>query len=122
MSMPSLNEPGNHLGKQIQVAVALRGSTPTQRDGKLSSGLARSLGADGLASFDTLRMPRMAVRPLRVPSCCFPHASPISPSEPGKQKAAPKGRTKQLISFRKFGAGEGIRTLDPNLGRMVFRT
>ena len=24
-----------------------------------------------------------------------------------------------LISIRKFGAGEGIRTLDPNLGKVV---
>ncbi len=24
-----------------------------------------------------------------------------------------------LISLRKFGAGEGIRTLDPNLGKVV---
>ena len=26
---------------------------------------------------------------------------------------------KTLISLRKFGAGEGIRTLDPNLGKVV---
>ena len=27
--------------------------------------------------------------------------------------------SKSLILFRKFGAGEGIRTLDPNLGKVV---
>ena len=26
---------------------------------------------------------------------------------------------KTMIYFRKFGAGEGIRTLDPNLGKVV---
>ena len=35
---------------------------------------------------------------------------------PCKQKAAPKAAFNQLISLRKSGAGEGIRTLDPNLG------
>jgi hypothetical protein len=33
------------LGKQIQDAVAILGSTPTPRDGKLFGGLAPSLGA-----------------------------------------------------------------------------
>jgi hypothetical protein len=36
---------------------------------------------------------------------------------PGKQKTAPKDRFTTLISLRKSGAGEGIRTLDPNLGK-----
>jgi hypothetical protein len=39
--------------------------------------------------------------------------------EAGKQKAALRDRFKSLILFRKFGAGEGIRTLDPNLGKVV---
>ena len=50
---------------------------------------------------------------------CFPHASPISPTVPGKQKAAPRGRFKSLIFREETGAGEGIRTLDPNLGKVV---
>ena len=36
-----------------------------------------------------------------------------------KQKAAPQGRSKHLIYREKTGAGEGIRTLDPNLGKVV---
>ena len=50
---------------------------------------------------------------------CFPSASPTPAQRPGKQKAAPKDRSKPLISLRKSGAGEGIRTLDPNLGKVV---
>jgi hypothetical protein len=37
---------------------------------------------------------------------------------PGKQKT-PVGRSKSLVFLRKSGAGEGIRTLDPNLGKVV---
>ena len=47
---------------------------------------------------------------------CFPGASPAPTQRPGKQKTAPKDRFNTLISLRKSGAGEGIRTLDPNLG------
>ncbi len=51
-------------------------------------------------------------------------ASPAPTRWAGKQKAAPKDRFTTLISLRKSGAGEGIRTLDPNLGnrtRPLFR-
>jgi hypothetical protein len=34
-------------------------------------------------------------------------------------ETAPKDRFNTLISSRKPGAGEGIRTLDPNLGKVV---
>jgi hypothetical protein len=61
-------------------------------------------------------MPRVAVRPLRSSLCRFPHASPGSPSPAGKQETAPEDHPKPLTSLMKFGAGEGIRTLDPNLG------
>ena len=53
---------------------------------------------------------------------CFlllPPASPVFVPGSGKQKTAPKDRSKPLISLRKSGAGEGIRTLDPNLGKVV---
>ena len=29
-------------------------------------------------------------------------------------------RTRELVRFMEFGAGEGIRTLDPNLGKSQF--
>ena len=50
---------------------------------------------------------------------CFPGASPAPTRWAGKQKTAPKDRFNTLISLRKSGAGEGIRTLDPNLGKVV---
>ena len=64
-------------------------------------------------------MPRVAVRPLRSSLCRFPHASPGSPSPAGKQETAPEDHPKPLTSLMKFGAGEGIRTLDPNLGKVI---
>jgi hypothetical protein len=36
-------------------------------------------------------------------------------------KSAPEGAYKVLIIFRNFGAGEGIRTPDPNLGKVELR-
>jgi hypothetical protein len=50
---------------------------------------------------------------------CFPGASPASTQWAGKQKTAPKDRLNSLISLRKSGAGDGIRTHDPNLGKVV---
>jgi hypothetical protein len=46
---------------------------------------------------------------------CFPGTA----GQRGKQKAGPKDRAMSLISLRKLGAGEGIRTLDPNIGKVV---
>ncbi len=65
----------------------------------------------------TLSMPQAAESPLHFTFCCFPPASPPLPPGPGKQKPAPKDRYNPLIFLMKFGAGEGIRTLDPNLGK-----
>ena len=60
-----------------------------------------------------------AESPLLYDVCCFPPASPIPASWVGKQIMAPMDRSKSLTSLRKSGAGEGIRTLDPNLGKVV---
>jgi hypothetical protein len=51
--------------------------------------------------------------------CCFPHASPALMFGAGKRKTVPRDCSKPLISSRTFGAGEGIRTLDPNLGNVA---
>ena len=64
-------------------------------------------------------MPKAAESPLLLAFCCFPPASPAFAPGAGKQKTAPKDRSKHLISLEKFGAGEGIRTLDPNLGKVA---
>jgi hypothetical protein len=53
------------------------------------------------------------------PLGCFPHASPALVSRTGKQKAASIGRFNCLICLVEIGAGEGIRTLDPDLGNVV---
>jgi hypothetical protein len=56
---------------------------------------------------------------LRYASCCFPYASPVLELGAGKQELASEGHFKHLISLSKSGAGEGIRTLDPNLGKVI---
>jgi hypothetical protein len=50
---------------------------------------------------------------------CFPPASPILHSGPRKQKAPRRALLKCLLSFSQIGAGEEIRTLDPNLGKVM---
>jgi hypothetical protein len=50
---------------------------------------------------------------------CFPPASPAVVPEAGKQKKTPKDSSQPLICLKKIGAGEGIRTLDPDLGKVV---
>jgi hypothetical protein len=50
---------------------------------------------------------------------CFPSASPTTTQRAGKQKTTPKDRFNHMISLRKTGAGDGIRTHDPNLGKVV---
>ncbi len=118
-SVPPLKKPGKHPRKQVQDSIATWESRRTQYNGELSGGLVLSLGAAGGGRFDALNMPKVAVRPLRHSSCCFPHASPISSRGTGKQNMAPGDHSKSLISLRKSGAGEGIRTLDPNLGKRL---
>ncbi len=50
---------------------------------------------------------------------CFPGASDDREHRSGKQKAAPKGRFNRFNFQKKTGAGEAIRTPDPNLGKVV---
>ena len=49
----------------------------------------------------------------------LPAASPFLGGAGGKQNATPKGRFNHFNLLRNFGAGEEIRTLDPNLGKVV---
>jgi hypothetical protein len=49
----------------------------------------------------------------------LPLAYPALSRESGKQKAPRGVLFICLISLGKFGAGEGIRTLDPNLGKVA---
>ena len=116
-SMRSLAKLGKQPGQQIQDAVAIWGSTPPRRDAKLSGGFGPLSGAADFRTFEVLHMPKLAARPLRSSFCCFPHASPNLEMGAEKLNTAPKGRSTVLISVRKIGAGEGIRTPDPNLGK-----
>jgi hypothetical protein len=65
-----------------------------------------------------MRIPKAAESPLRFASRCFPPASPAFVPEAGKQKTTRKDPSKQLICWMKIGEGEGIRTLDPDLGKV----
>ena len=65
-----------------------------------------------------LHMPKPTESPLHFASVCFPPASAAFASEAGKQKTTPKDRSDSLICLKKIGAGEGIRTLDPDLGKV----
>ena len=63
-------------------------------------------------------MPNVIESPPDYAFWCVPHASPALTCGAGKRQTAPKDRSKSLIYLRKNGAGEGIRTLDPNLGKV----
>ena len=103
----------------MEDAIIISARGRSRHYGKLSGGLAPLLGVARVGALEAIHMPRVAVRPLRSSLCRFPHASPGSPSPAGKHKMVPKGRSKRLIFLKKFGAGEGIRTLDPNLGKVA---
>jgi len=109
-------------GKRFENTIVISGNTRSQRDGKLSGGRTSSPGVARLGTLEAIRKPNVAGRPLRSSSYCFPQASPISLSEAGKQEKAPENCSKPLTPSRKFRAGEGIRTLDPNLGKLVIAT
>ena len=63
-------------------------------------------------------MQKATESPLHFASVCFPHASPAFVPEAGKQKKTPRDPSQLLICLKKIGAGEGIRTLDPDLGKV----
>jgi hypothetical protein len=104
---------------RMEDAIVISARVRSGHYGKLSGGLAPLLGVARVGALEAIHMPRVAVRPLRSSLCRFPHASPGSPSPAGKQETAPEDHPKPLTSLMKFGAGEGIRTLDPNLGKVV---
>jgi hypothetical protein len=64
-------------------------------------------------------MPQPTESRLLFAPVCFPPASPAFASEAGKQKTTPRDRSDSLIYLKKIGAGEGIRTLDPDLGKSL---
>lgn len=78
--------------------------------------MARSAGrwrSDEAAHAEADREPAASRHSLLPP--CFPSLRVRG----GKQKTTPKDRSDSLIRLKKIGAGEGIRTLDPDLGKVV---
>ena len=73
--------------------------------------------------FDSgLEPPNLRFRRRRLSAWCFHSASELPSRGPWKQKRPQRAASKSLIFLRKSGAGEGIRTLDPNLGRLYSST
>jgi hypothetical protein len=110
---------GKRPGKQNRSRFCLRGNT-VGRKASLHRGawwlpLRRVVQADN-SGVGTLLMPKAAESPPLFAFCCFPPASPAFAPGSGKQKPVPRDHSKRMIFFRKFGAGEAIRTPDPNLG------
>jgi hypothetical protein len=91
---------------------ALSAMRPLGRDVPMTEPAGRAERREMTAS----PVPNAAGRIPRHDPGCFPGASPAPTRWAGKQKTAPKDRFNTLISLRKSGAGDGIRTHDPNLG------
>ena len=117
MSLHSTTRPGKHSGKQIRGGIGPWGSKPARSGGASPSEASRLAEMIDFSDFWAVTMPETAVSPRQYAFCCFPHASPVFETGAGKQKTAPKGHSNALISLEEIGAGEGIRTLDPNLGK-----
>ena len=81
-------------------------------------GLRQVLQAE-ICGLGTLPMRKATESPLGFTFGCFPPASPPNVPEAGKQKTTPTDPSDSLIYLKKIGAGEGIRTLDPDLGKVV---
>ena len=112
-------EPGKRSGKQIGVPKQPQGSR-----GHVDMEGAAPLVSDRFVVCDCERLdaapqPKAAETSLECAVRCFPHASPLAGAMPGKQKTAPKDHRNYMTMLGKTGAGEGIRTLDPNLGKVV---
>jgi hypothetical protein len=73
---------------------------------------------DGIGSRS---LPTPSPCPPRPVPGCFPSGSPALAPKAGKHTAAPRGYYNTLSSLRKSGAGEGIRTLDPNLSKVALQ-
>ena len=119
------SEPRNLEGKLNVVRIGIQGSNQ-------ACGEALSWGSAVVPSQTVVRTELRATMAPTMPNVvecmlddafwCFPHASPALTFRAGKRPTTPKDRSKSLIFLRKTGAGEGIRTLDPNLGKVPERS
>jgi hypothetical protein len=124
--LQSGREPGElEEGKLKVVRIGIHGGKKQERSEALSCSSAVARSHTFLLA--PLRAPTAPSMPDVVDSMldyavwCFPHASPALTTGAGKRQTGPKDRSKSLIRLRKIGAGEGIRTLDPNLGKVISR-
>jgi hypothetical protein len=102
----------------MEDAIVISASVRSRHYGNPSGGLAPLPGVARVGALEAIHMPRVALRPLLSSLCRFPHASPVSPSRVGKQKTAPKDRSKQLISLRELERAKGFEPSTPTLVRL----
>jgi hypothetical protein len=111
----SPSAPGKQNGPRLGVRGSAMASKPSLRGGARRPPLPPVAQAEN-RGFGTLSMLATADSPLLFAFCCFPHASPTLAPGTGKQKTPRRALLNSLDFQKKPGAGEGIRTLDPNLG------
>ncbi len=68
-----------------------------------------------LSQITAMHTPMDAMKPRLLLTSCLPEENRLT----GKQITRRRALHRVLNLFRKNGAGEGIRTLDPNLGKVV---
>jgi hypothetical protein len=117
-------------GEELGSKMSLAGYVALQRDMQIPASIRSARNTAGgydfppLCCSECLRSDRpplsnSADRLLELPVGCFPPASPAIAAEAGKHRSRKAGPRGQLILLRKIGAGEGIRTLDPDLGKIL---
>ncbi len=91
-----------------------------QPTGELAA-LDRELAEDVHDRNSQMLRPGLRHRIRRFPTNRIEHAQSGRDEWQSKQKRPRRAVLIRLKSWRDFGAGEGIRTLDPNLGKVVCR-
>ena len=113
---------GKQPGKQNRSLFCVRGNTvgpEASFHGGAHRLLLRLVVQAENSGLEKLPMPNAAESPLLCVFRCFPPASPAFVLGSGKQKTVPRDRSKHFIFLMMFGAGEAIRTPDPNLGKVM---
>ncbi len=62
---------------------------------------------------------RFLAKKIKLVDCFSSYARTLAASAKGCTDGNPEAITKAIHSLGEIGAGEGIRTLDPNLGKVV---
>ena len=102
-SQPSRKSPG----KQIRGGLGLWGSKLTRAADATCSEFRRSPEPVEFVGFGAILIPEAAAGPLQHASCCFPHASPVSSSRPGKHGGS--SRKRFVAGARPISAYVGLR-------------